>query len=88
MDGAKGLRALMRERRFDNDGFADGLEVARGSNPKSATSMPSFTQKVAIIDIDASALATGPLSVWTNNGALHGTFKAGENVPAVENVSV
>ncbi len=74
-EGTLGTNPLIGD--TDGDGFADGLEIARGSDPKAAANVPSFSQAVAMIDVDARNLALGPLAFWTNNGALGGQFKAG-----------
>ena len=52
----------------DGDGFADGQELAHNSDPNSAISTPDFDfeDPVAIINLDATGLATGALNVWTN----------------------
>ncbi|MHC1763189.1 MAG: hypothetical protein AB9869_02630 [Verrucomicrobiia bacterium] len=68
----------------DGDTYADGLEVARSSDPKSASSVPSFSQTVAIISVDAKDLPLGPLASWANNGALAGQFKASGGPVTVE----
>ena len=67
----------------DSDTYADGLEVARGADPKLAASVPSFTQSVAMIDVNAGGLPLGPLAFWTNNGAMQGRFKAGTPPAAI-----
>lgn len=68
----------------DSDSHADGLETARGSDPKSASSVPSLSEPVAIISMDARDLPPGPLVSWTNNGALGGQFRAGAEPVTVE----
>jgi hypothetical protein len=67
----------------DGDGFSDGLEVAQGTNPNS-----SGSALVPIVNLDATALSTGPLATWTNSGSLVGNFFAvsATNMPTVTNV--
>lgn len=60
----------------DGDGFADGQEAFHSSNPNSGTSTPTFTTPVALVNLDAAALAAGSLSDWPNTGAVGGSFKA------------
>ena len=69
----------------DNDGFGDGQEVCHGSDPNSLAVTPDFenTDPVAVVNLDAAALPLGPLSQWTNSGALGGLFQAGAQVPSV-----
>jgi len=70
----------------DADMYADGLEVARGSNPKNASNVPSFENSVAIVDVAAAGLPLGPLAGWDNQGALQGRFKSSTPPPVVETV--
>jgi hypothetical protein len=69
----------------DNDGYADGQEVIHGSDPNSNLSLPDFdfADPIAIINIDASNIGLGPLTTWTNNGALGGVFQTGPEVAQV-----
>jgi hypothetical protein len=72
----------------DGDTFADGQETVHGSNPTSQTSTPSFGTPLPLVNLDAAALANGPLSEWPNAGALGGVFRAAstENAGTVESV--
>ena len=70
----------------DGDGFSDGHEVLRGSNPKDNTSVPNLVNPTPVIDLDATALALGSLPVWTNTGILGGVFNASTAVPSVSTV--
>lgn len=83
LDGAEvaaGTNPLLAD--TDGDGFMDGQEVYHGSNPNQAGSIPSFTQNVAFVDLNAADLAAGPLDVWPNSGKMGGRFSAG-GTPAV-----
>ena len=65
----------------DGDGYSDGLEIAKGTDPFSAASHPN-----PLVQLDATALATGALTTWTNNGTLSGNFAATQptNAPNIE----
>jgi len=60
----------------DFDTYADGQEVARGSDPNSGGSLPNLQPRVKYVDLDATALPLGPLAEWPNQGFLGGTFAA------------
>lgn len=74
----------------DGDGFSDGQEVAHnvvnndGSDPNNNLITPDFefSPPVAIINLDATALDAGPITVWTNTGGLAGNFGA-SGLPSV-----
>jgi hypothetical protein len=68
---------------FDGDGYFDGHEVVRNSNPTVIESVPDLTNPTPLIYLDATALSAGALPVWTNSGALGGVFNASATVPAV-----
>lgn len=85
LEAAAGTDPLLAD--SDGDTFADGLEVARGSNPTLASSMPAFTDPVAMIDLDAGNLPLGPLAVWLNVGAMQGKFFASDPPAKVEVVA-
>ena len=72
----------------DGDRFADGQEIIHESNPNDQFNTPDFefTDPVAVINLDATSLALGPLSVWPNTGALPGNFPADAHVPEVVRV--
>ena len=73
----------------DGDGFPDGQEVIHESDPSNAFNTPDFefTDPIAIINLDATALTAGPLASWPNAGALGGTFLPGTDVPQVTSVA-
>ncbi len=71
----------------DFDGFADGREVFHGSNASSAASTPDLSTPVKLVDLDASGLAAGPLSVWPNAGKIDYPFTAGTTPGVVEDVA-
>ncbi len=66
----------------DGDIASDGMEVQAGTNPNSAASTPPLNRAV---DLDATSLATGPLTNWINTGFITGNFSVPTNatVPAV-----
>src|SRR5262249_35838890 len=68
----------------DGDTFADGLEVLYASDPNKGTIVPNFS--AALVNLDATALPTGPLATLTNTGLLGGTFDAPTN--AIPNIEV
>jgi len=68
---------------FDGDGYLDGHEVVRNSNPTDIGSVPDLSNPSPLIYLDATALPAGALPVWTNSGALGGVFNASPTVPAV-----
>ncbi len=68
---------------FDGDGYLDGHEVIRNSDPTAIASVPDLTNPSPLIYLDATALPAGALPVWTNAGALGGVFNASATVPAV-----
>jgi len=71
----------------DGDGYLDGHEVVRQSNPTDVASVPNLVNPSPLIYLDATTLAPGPLSVWTNSGALGGVFRAPTGaIPAVTTV--
>jgi hypothetical protein len=74
---ALGLNPDFRDTDFD--GFDDATEVLYGSNPNDATSVPDLSTPRPFVNLDATSLPLGPLSVWTNNNALGWSFKAPSN---------
>lgn len=70
----------------DADGFNDYLEIARTSNPVLNTSTPGAFSAAPIVSLDATALAAGPLSSWTNSGTVGRTFVA-DNPATVESLA-
>lgn len=71
----------------DSDTFADGQEVFHGSNPTLATSTPTLTPPVKLVDLNAAGLATGPLATWPNAGKIEFPFTAGSSPAVVEAVA-
>lgn len=71
----------------DGDGFSDGQEVFHGSNPALASSTPNLTTPVVLVDLNATSLAAGPLSVWPNSGKIDLPFRAGGTSALVEVVA-
>jgi hypothetical protein len=70
----------------DGDTFGDGQEVFHDSNPNDSASTPDFgLDPVAIVNLDATGMSVGPLASWPNAGALGGVFRAGAEVPSVDN---
>ena len=69
----------------DNDTFPDLQEVVSGSDPNSAASTPG-PNRPALVNLDATVLAAGPLSNWTNNGTLGGVFTSSPVVASVQTV--
>lgn len=67
----------------DLDGYNDGHEVVRESNPTDVSSVPNLVNLSPLINLDATALPAGALPVWTNSGALGGVFNASPTVPSV-----
>src|SRR6266566_1790164 len=57
----------------DGDGFSDSREVLDGTNPNDPLSFPG-PNSPPLVNLDATSLAPGVLNVWTNTGALGGTF--------------
>jgi len=70
----------------DADSYVDGHEVMRGSDPNVAGSVPDLQSSLAIVDLDATTLSTGPLPEWANEGAMGGAFVADGPVPEVSMV--
>ena len=71
----------------DGDGYIDGHEVVRQSNPTDGVSVPNLVNPSPLIYLDATTLPPGPLSEWTNSGALGGVFRAPAGaIPAVTTV--
>ncbi len=66
----------------DGDIASDGLEVTSGTDPNNASSTPSMARA---IELDATGLATGPLTNWVNTGFITGNFSVPTNatVPSV-----
>ena len=65
----------------DGDGFSDSREVLDGTNPNDPLSFPG-PNSPPLVSLDATSLAPGVLNVWTNTGALGGTF-----APAADGVA-
>jgi len=76
--GNTGSDPLLRD--TDGDGFDDGFEVARGSNPNLASQVPD---PFMLIALDAMNRPAGPLPVWPNTGTVPGDFAAETDVPSV-----
>jgi hypothetical protein len=71
----------------DADGYTDGHEVVRQSNPTDLNSVPNLVNPSPLISLDATTLPPGPLGEWTNSGALGGLFRAPAGaIPAVTTV--
>ncbi|MDG2125790.1 MAG: hypothetical protein P8J87_18970, partial [Verrucomicrobiales bacterium] len=73
----------------DGDGFGDKFELDKGSDPNDIAAVPPTDP---IIVLDATALATGELPVWTNTGSLAGDFDTTDdgfnlNVETVDGVN-
>ena len=71
----------------DSDGFLDGQEVFHGSNPNLATSVPTLTPPVKLVDLSAASLAAGPLASWPDAGRIGYPFAAGGSPGVVETVA-
>jgi len=70
----------------DGDTFSDYQEVLKGSNPLDPFSIPNAANSPALIALDATGLAAGPLAVWQNQGPLPGNFTASAAVPSVTEI--
>jgi hypothetical protein len=68
---------------LDSDGYLDGHEVVRNSDPTALGSVPDLTNPSPLVYLDATTLPAGNLPVWTNAGALGGVFNASATVPQV-----
>ena len=69
----------------DADTFNDYLEISRASDPTAAASTPGASAADPLVEMDAAALAAGPLAEWSNSGTLGRTFTA-DSPPQVESI--
>ncbi|MEW6160351.1 MAG: LamG-like jellyroll fold domain-containing protein [Verrucomicrobiota bacterium] len=68
----------------DGDSFGDQQEVFAGSDPNNPNSVPGAARP-ALVKLDATSLAAGPIPTWMNEGTIGGEFAAPANgIPSVE----
>jgi hypothetical protein len=76
----------------DRDGFTDSEEIDAGTDPLNVADYPQVPTQL-LVELDAAALAAGPVANWANAGTLGGTFVASgspvaETIDGVQGVTL